>query len=90
MTAAGDGSEGVERSEETMFDAIVTDVWMPKWTASRGTRILETLAPVLVPVKFLTGETAPEHVAAGFSAGATTYLVKPVDLELLEEELGGR
>jgi len=32
-------------------------------------------------------ETAPERVAAGFSAGGTTYLVKPLDLELLEEEL---
>jgi DNA-binding response OmpR family regulator len=39
------------------------------------------------PRLFLTGETAPERVAAGFSAGATTYLLKPIDLELLDEEL---
>ena len=89
VTPAGDGSEGVERAQETMFDAIVTDVWMPKMDGiAMVAQIRERLAPVLVPVLFLTGETAPEHVAAGFSAGATTYLVKPVDLELLEEELG--
>lgn len=87
VTAAGDGSEGVERAEETMFDAIVTDVWMPKMDGiAMVTRIQEWIAPMFVPVLFLTGETAPERVAAGFSAGGTTYLVKPVDLELLDEE----
>lgn len=89
VTAADDGAEGVQRAQETIFDAIVTDVWMPKMDGiAMVARIRESLAPVLVPVLFLTGETAPERVAAGFSAGGTTYLVKPVDLELLEEELG--
>lgn len=89
VTVAGDGSEGIDRAQETVFDAIVTDVWMPKMDGiAMVTRIRERVAPTFVPVLFLTGETAPERVAAGFSAGGTTYLVKPVDLELLEEELG--
>jgi two-component system, chemotaxis family, chemotaxis protein CheY len=89
VTAAGDGLEGVECAQEAMFDAIVTDVWMPQMDGiEMAMRIREWIAPAFVPVLFLTGETAPERVAAGFFAGGTTYLIKPVDLELLEEELG--
>jgi DNA-binding response OmpR family regulator len=50
-------------------------------------RIRRMKAPAAVPVVFLTGETAPERVAAGFSAGGTSYLIKPVDLDLLGLEL---
>ena len=32
-------------------------------------------------------ETAPERVIAGLAGGAVAYLVKPVDPELLEQEL---
>jgi DNA-binding response OmpR family regulator len=49
--------------------------------------IRQRQAPATVPVVFLTAESAPERVAAGFSAGATSYLVKPVDLDLLDQEL---
>jgi DNA-binding response OmpR family regulator len=38
-------------------------------------------------VVFLTGQTAPESVMAGLDAGGAAYLIKPVELELLDAEL---
>jgi CheY-like chemotaxis protein len=40
-----------------------------------------------VPVVFLTGHAELARIAAGFSVGGHAYLTKPVDLELLDDEV---
>ena len=35
-----------------------------------------------VPIVLITGQTEPEHIAAGFGAGATDYLTKPFKPDL--------
>jgi CheY-like chemotaxis protein len=88
VLAVGDGVQGLEAAAAAPFDAIVTDMWMPEMDGvTMVERIRRMKAPAAVPVVFLTGETAPERVAAGFSAGGTSYLIKPVDLDLLGLEL---
>jgi CheY-like chemotaxis protein len=89
VLAVGDGVQGLLAAGAAPFDAIVTDIWMPEIDGvTMVERIRRMNAPAVVPVIFLTGETAPDRVAAGFSAGGTSYLVKPVDLDLLDLELG--
>jgi CheY-like chemotaxis protein len=88
VTIARDGQEGLERAEEVRPDMILTDVWMPRMNGiDMVKRIRERMQPPAIPVVFLTGQSAPESVVEGFSSGAMTYLVKPVDLELLDEEI---
>jgi DNA-binding response OmpR family regulator len=43
------------------------------------------MRPDAVPAS--EARTAPGRVADGFSAGGTSYLAKPIDLEVLDEEL---
>ena len=88
VVTAADGVEGLKAASEAPFDAIVSDIHMPEMDGiTMVARIRQMRLPAVVPVVFLTGVTVPEQVAAGFSAGGTSYLVKPVDLELLDQEL---
>jgi CheY-like chemotaxis protein len=85
---AADGTEGVRAASEHAFDAIVTDLWMPEMDGITMVAQIQGMNPnASIPVVLLTGETGPEPIVQGFSAGVTTYLVKPVDLGLLEQEL---
>jgi CheY-like chemotaxis protein len=88
VVVAVNGVEGLRAASESSFDAIVADLAMPEMD---GITMVEEIrrrrAPAAIPVIFLTAESAPERVVAGFSAGGTSYLVKPVDLELLDQEL---
>jgi CheY-like chemotaxis protein len=88
VVTATDGVEGLKAASEGAFDAIVSDVQMPRMDGIEMVkRIRELRAAADIPVIFLTGETSPARVVAGFSAGGTSYLVKPVDLDLLDQEL---
>jgi CheY-like chemotaxis protein len=88
VVVASNGLEGLKAASELFFDAIVSDIGMPEMDGiTMVDRIRKMRAPAVVPVVFLTGEVAPERVAAGFSAGGTSYLVKPVDLDLLDQEI---
>jgi CheY-like chemotaxis protein len=88
VVASGNGMEGLKVASETAFDAIVTDLEMPEMDGvTMVDRIRRMRAPALVPVVFLTAETAPERVVAGLSLEGTSYLVKPVDLDRLDREL---
>ena len=80
--------EGLKAASETPFDAIITDIGMPELDGiAMVDRIRQMQAPAVVPVFFLTAETAPERVVAGLAVEGTSYLVKPVDLDLLDQEL---
>lgn len=88
VVAASNGIEGLKAATELPFDVIVADISMPEMDGiAMVDRIRRMRASAAVPVVFLSGETAPQRVAAGFAAGGTSYLVKPVDLELLDQEL---
>lgn len=88
VIAAADGLEGLKAASEQSFDAVVADIGMPEMDGiTMVDRIRRMRAPSAVPVVFLSAETAPERIAEGFSAGGTSYLAKPVDLELLDQEL---
>jgi two-component system response regulator MprA len=88
VLAAGHGAEGLEMAGAMPFDAIVTDVHMPHLDGIAMVRQLRArLAPARVPVLFLSAEATMSAVADGYGAGATAYLVKPVDLAWLTQEI---
>jgi CheY-like chemotaxis protein len=87
VTTAGDGAEGLRAALGRPFDAIVTDVRMPTMDGITMAEKVVAGYGAFVPVVFLTAETDPVRVAAGFSAGGASFLIKPLDLELLDAEL---
>lgn len=88
VVTARDGVEGLDRAREALPDAVIADVEMPRMDGIEMAEQIRALsAAAAVPILFLTAHSAPENVTAGFSAGGVGFLVKPVDLELLDEEL---
>jgi CheY-like chemotaxis protein len=88
VITARDGVEGLRALADGAVDAIVTDLRMPGMDGlAMVERIRAMEAAARTPVVYLSAETEPERVAATFSTGATSYMVKPVDLELLDAEL---
>jgi CheY-like chemotaxis protein len=88
VIAASNGREGLKAASETSLDAIITDIGMPEMDGiTMVDRIRRMREATVVPVIFMTAETAPERVVAGLSLEGTSYLVKPVDLDLLDQEL---
>jgi CheY-like chemotaxis protein len=88
VTTACDGTEGIELARARPPDAVIADVWMPHLDGISMVRQMKGMDSLRsVPVLFLTGQTSPDSVRAGLSAGATAYLEKPVDLDVLGREL---
>ena len=84
VLSAVDGEDGLEVASRSKFDAIITDINMPKMD---GFQFMEALRlddrfkgkPILV----LTTEASPEKKDRARRAGATGWIVKPFDQEKL-------
>jgi DNA-binding response OmpR family regulator len=71
-------------------DVLLVDVWMPGLDGIETVRrIRGNVAWRRIPVIFLTGQTAVRTMIDGITSGARSYLVKPVDLDLLDRKLRG-
>ena len=85
---ACDGIEGLERASLATPDVVVADIGMPRLDGISMVARMKNIASLRdIPVVFLTAETEPESIAAAISAGGHSYLTKPIDLELLEEQI---
>ncbi|MGB0682349.1 MAG: response regulator transcription factor [Magnetovibrionaceae bacterium] len=84
-----DGEEGLEYGLETPYDAVILDPGLPTmdgFSVLRRWRDKGLTMPVIV----LTGSRKEvADMKEGVRAGATNYLTKPVDLELLLDWLRG-
>lgn len=79
---AGDGAEALQLCRREKFDAVVTDVMMPRmdgYTLVRSLRAEGCVAPVL----FLTARSATEDVVRGFESGGNDFLRKPFAIDEL-------
>jgi DNA-binding response OmpR family regulator len=71
-------------------DVLLVDVWMPGLDGIELVRQIRTNpAWKRMPVIFLTGQTSVRTMVDGIASGARSYLVKPVDLDLLDRKLRG-
>ncbi len=86
---AQDGEEALIKVSAQSFDAVLTDVQMPKLDGFTLTRRLKSnAATTSLPVIILSSLTSPEDKRRGADAGADAYLIKgELGLESLAEVL---
>ena len=86
VTLAADGAEGLENALAVRFDLVLTDQHMPGKT---GLDLIAELrgnpAYADTPILVLTTESGEPFKAAAREAGATGWIEKPLDPELLTE-----
>jgi len=87
VLTAGDGKRAAELLEEGTFDAIVSDIDMPKMN---GIQLLQTVRQrdADVPVILMTGNPDLETAVQAIAHGALQYLIKPVNTEELRKAVG--
>lgn len=81
---ASDGEEGIRIAEEMQPDLIISDVMMPGLS---GTAMCQRLKRKLetshIPILLLTARTDVESALEGLKCGASDYIVKPFNMEML-------
>jgi DNA-binding response OmpR family regulator len=85
VVTARDGAEGVARAREERPDLILMDVVMPNMDGFEAVRRIRAEASLRqVPVIMVSTRGEPVNLEAGFAAGCSDYVTKPIDgLELL-------
>ena len=86
VTLAADGTEGLENALAVRFDLVLTDQHMPGKT---GLDLIAELrsnpAYTATPILVLTTESGESFKAAAREAGATGWIEKPLDPDMLTE-----
>lgn len=81
---ASEGEEGIRIAEEMQPDLIISDVMMPGMS---GTAMCQRLKKKFetshIPILLLTARTDLESALEGMKCGASDYIMKPFNLELL-------
>jgi CheY-like chemotaxis protein/phosphoribosyl 1,2-cyclic phosphodiesterase len=92
LLSADDGESALRIARAERPDLILLDWILP---VRDGLEVCRTLRaerdPKLrdVPIVLITAQTEPEHVAAGFAAGATDYLTKPFKVAHVRSRVRG-
>ena len=95
VSTAADGLEALELLRDTSFDALLSDLEMPRMN---GFELIEEVRrkPGLaeLPLLVMTTRAGEKHMRLAFELGATDYLTKPVDetklLGFLGRAISGR
>ncbi len=89
VTTAVDGQEALDLLLDRRFDAIITDLEMPR---VNGFELVEELRrrehTRHIPVVMLTSRASDKHAQLAFELGINEYLTKPLDEIKLERFLG--
>ena len=81
VDCAYDGEEALEYARANQYDIILLDVMLP---GIDGFELMEYLAPLGIPVIFITARSAVKDKIKGLRLGADDYIVKPFEIaELL-------
>ncbi len=88
LETACDGVEALEKVRGGVFDAVVSDINMPRLSGIEFLRALRELS-LDVPVVLVTGGPALETAVRAVEYGAYRYLTKPVDIEALAATVRG-
>lgn len=80
VLVATNGQSALKISQEMRPDIVLLDAVMPEMDGFETCKQLKTdLNTSHIPVIFMTGLTESEHVVAGFAAGGTDYVTKPLN-----------
>ncbi len=81
---AEDGEEGIRLAEEKQPDLIISDVMMPGISGTvMCKRLKRKLETSHIPVVLLTARVDLENALEGLKCGASDYVMKPFNIELL-------
>ncbi len=86
VKVAGDAEEAIKLFHSFDFDAVITDIVMPKHTGMDLLKLFKAADPD-VPVVMMTGEPTVETAAGSVRAGAFDYLTKPIVKETVLETI---
>lgn len=79
VLVANNGETALRRAEDARPDIILLDAMMPGLDGFEVcARLKANLNTRHIPVIFMTGLTESENVVAGFAAGGTDYVTKPI------------
>jgi two-component system chemotaxis response regulator CheY len=88
VTEASDGNKALATAKTKKFDLVITDVNMP---GMNGIDLVQSLRALpeckFIPILVLTTEAGAELKQKGKSAGATGWIVKPFNPEVLLDTL---
>lgn len=80
LVSAKDGVEGVAMAVEHHPDLILMDVVMPKMNGFEATTEIRRHPDLAhTPVIMVTTRSEAKNVEAGFAAGCSDYITKPID-----------
>ncbi|MDA3917676.1 MAG: response regulator [Deltaproteobacteria bacterium] len=83
---AEDGESGLRMIEEQNFDITVIDLMMPGMSGLETLRQIKIISDEL-PVILLTGHGSTKDGLEGMSIGASDFLMKPIDINVLLEKI---
>lgn len=83
---AQNGSEALQRCEETTVDVVLMDIRMPKMDGIKATREIKKLRPK-TRVMMLTTFQDEESIRLALLAGAEGYLLKSGDIESMANQV---
>jgi DNA-binding response OmpR family regulator len=88
VVLASNGPEALEKARTSRPDIVILDLMMP---FVNGIQVAEALHNdkqlSSTPIIMLTARATDDDVWAGWQAGAASYLTKPIDFELLFNEM---
>lgn len=85
---AGNGQHGLQRAIETVPDLVVSDIMMPEMDGIDLCKRLKADARTShIPVILLTARSAEEQKIAGYESGASDYVTKPFNFEILQSRI---
>jgi signal transduction histidine kinase/DNA-binding NarL/FixJ family response regulator len=86
---AANGQEGVEQARAAQPDLILMDIRMPVMDGFEATRQIRQIPGLeSIPIIAISASATPADKAETFAAGSTAFLSKPIDHELLLQQIG--
>lgn len=83
VSKALDGGEGIRILEAEEIDLVITDINMPYTKGLELVRYVKTKMTSKIPVIIITGITLEETREHAIELGASGFLTKPLDLDVL-------
>ncbi len=89
VKTAENGKEGLKILKKVTPDLIISDIIMPEMNGFEFLKAIRKKLP-LVPFTFLTVKSELDDYSKGYELGATDYLTKPFDVDILLKKVKKR